>query len=202
MYAGHDPDKKELVLKGLGAKRRNITPFTRETFQTTLKLLCEKGSVQQAFQYVVERFNLLVNSIHQIPLDEFALTCAIKHLKDYKGTPSIGFRVNQKLEHPLSPGDRIEYVFYYDSTNPNHNTSKSALIDTAIPVALMRQNSNYIVDVNKMLEEHYRELRQYFATVSNTIQFDALYAEAQRKVREQRGCFDEVSQFDITFLNL
>ena len=194
MYAGHDPDKKELVLKGLGAKRRNITPFTRETFQTTLKL-CEKGNIQQAFQYVVERFG-------QIPVDEFALTCAIKHLKDYKGTPSIGFRVNQKLEHPLSPGDRIEYVFYYDSTNPKHNTAKSALIDTAIPVALMRQNPNYIVDVNKMLEEHYRELRQYFATVSNTIQFDALYAETQRKVREQRGCCDEVSQFDITFLNL
>jgi DNA polymerase elongation subunit (family B) len=203
MYAGFDPDpnRPELVFKGISAKRRNVTPFTRETLQTTLRLLCEKGDIQQAFQYVKGRFRELTHNLSQIPLRDFALTCSIKHISEYKGTPSIGFRVNQKLPHPMSPGDRIEYVHFYDPGNPEKKTKKSKAIETVLPLELMmQQKTNYVVDVARILEEHHRELRQYFASVSNSTEFDNLYADTQHTIRTQRGCQDV--GFEIVFLNL
>ena len=123
MYAGYDPSTDGLLIKGLSAKRRNIMPFVRKTFQQVLQLLCRHGDAEGALEYVRARFKYLLE-LRNANLEDFSITSSIKHKTEYKGTPSLGYRINQKLPHPLSPSERISYVYYYDKTNPKHNGSK------------------------------------------------------------------------------
>ena len=206
MYAGYDPDTKELLIKGLSAKRRNIMPFVRETFRRVLQLLCHHGDLEGAIAYVQKRFGSLLVTQGGANHKDFAITSSIKHHSEYKGTPPLGYRVNQKLPHPLGPGERISYVHYFDRTNPTHNGSNCKghwlpgnSFDTALPLELMH---NHSIDVYKVLEQHKRELRQYFNAVSlgHASQFESLYRETITTVKLDRGC-TTCKNYDITFLN-
>jgi DNA polymerase elongation subunit (family B) len=216
MYVGYDPKNKDLLIKGLSAKRRNIMPFVRGSLHRVLELLCREGDVQGAYDYVRTRFDTLLKlaktpwNTSGIVLEDFALTSAIKHVSEYKGTPSLGFRVNQKRQQPLGPGQRIFYVYYYDPTDPRHNASKrkgswmpGTSIDTVLPLNVMREQPDCFIDVLKVLEQHERELRQYFRAVSVNYakQFDVLYKETLRNIKECRGC-TTFRNFSVKFLNM
>ena len=205
MYVGYDPSTDDLLIKGLSAKRRNIMPFVRETFQHVLQLLCHYGNADGALTYVRRRFQYLLE-IRGTKLEDFAITSSIKHRLEYKGTPSLGYRVNQKLPWPLGPGERISYVYYYDMSDPKHNGSKrqgnwlpGSAIDTTLPLEMML---NHSIDVYKVLVQHERELRQYFRAVSvkHSNLFDRLYRETAMSIRVGRGC-SKFKNYDIKFLN-
>jgi DNA polymerase elongation subunit (family B) len=205
MYVGYDPSVDDLLIKGLSAKRRNIMPFVRETLQHVLQLLCRHGDAEGALSYVQARFWHLLGDGSRL-VQDFVITSSIKHHSEYKGTPSLGYRVNQKLPQPLGPGERISYVHYYDAMNPKHNGSKcqgnwlpGIAIDTVLPLALMH---NRMIDVYKVLEQHERELRQYFSAVSvgYANQFESLYRDASLSVKFRRGC-TQCKNYDIKFLN-
>ena len=98
------------------------------------------------------------------------------------------------------------YVHYYDRTDPKHNGSKRQgcwrpgnLIDTTLPLEMAQHHS---VDVFKVLEQHERELRQYFRSVSvgYANQFESVYRETVMTVKQDRGC-TECKNYNITFLN-
>ena len=207
MYAGYDPSTNDLLIKGLSAKRRNIMPFVRQTFQQVLQSLCHSGDVEGALAYVHRRFRSLLETQGGAIPEHFAITSSIKHISEYKGTPSLGYRVNQKLPHPLGPGERISYVHYYDRTNPKHNGSKhrgnwlpGSSIDTALPLEMIQHHS--IIDVYKVLEQHERELRQSFRAVSagHAKRFESLYRETTMAVKLDRGC-TTYKNYDIKFIN-
>jgi DNA polymerase elongation subunit (family B) len=215
MYVGFDPKEQDLLIKGLSAKRRNVMPFVRETLWQVLDLLCRKGDVDGAYEYVEKRFHFLLKVANQtwgstsVKLEQFALTSAIKHHSEYKGTPSLGYRVNQKLPQPLGPGQRVSYVYYYDGTNTKHNGSKrggnwlpGAAIDTVLPLEVMKEHPSACIDVLKVFNQHERELRQYFRAVSvkHSKAFDCLYMDALRSVNMERGC-STFRNYDIKFLN-
>ena len=216
MYAGFDPVHNEMIVKGLSAKRRNIMPYTRETFSRVLELLCREGDIAGAYEYVVNRFQQLSDmsekpwSAWTVPVEKFAVTSAIKHASEYKATPSLGFRVNQKLEHPLGPGERISFVYYYEKSNLKHNGSKQrghwrpgTNVDTAIPLESMKANSNLVVDVDRVLMQHHHELEQYFGAVSrkHANLFTVLFKKTSQSIRQKRGC-TIFKNYSIMFLNL
>jgi hypothetical protein len=197
-------------------KKEKYYAICRGSLHRVLELLCREGDVQGAYDYVRTRFDTLLKlaktpwNTSGIVLEDFALTSAIKHVSEYKGTPSLGFRVNQKRQQPLGPGQRIFYVYYYDPTDPRHNASKrkgswmpGASIDTVLPLNVMREQPDCFIDVLKVLEQHERELRQYFRAVSVNYakQFDVLYKETLRNIKECRGC-TTFRNFSVKFLNM
>ena len=58
------------------------------------------------------------------------------------------------------------------------------------------------VDIYKVLEQHKRELRQYFRAVSidHANEFESFYKETLLSVKWERGCTDR-KNYDIKFLN-
>ena len=97
-------------------------------------------------------------------------------------------------------------MHYYDALDPKHNASKrqgnwspGAAIDTVLPIELM---GNHNIDIYKVLEQHERELRQYFRAVSarHANLFDCLYREIASGIRIGRGC-SNFKNYGIKFLN-
>ena len=207
MYAGFDPSADDLLIKGLSAKRRGVMPFVRQTLQNVLQLLCCSGDIEAAIKYVATRFTFLLELKECQNLEDFTITSAIKHFSEYKATPSLGYRVNQKLPQPLGPGERIRYTYYFDKTDPKHNSSKKkgkwmpgTAIDTALPIDLMVKKR---IDVYRVLQQHEKELLKYFRTVSvhHASRFEKLYLEAIMAVKTDRGC-SSCKNYHIVFLNL
>jgi hypothetical protein len=185
-------------------------PFVRKTLRGVLDIIRTKCSTEGALQYVRSRFELLL-SIAKTPLDEvrlkledFVITSKIKHRLDYNKNKNptytfpIGYRANQMLDNPLGPGERISFLYYYDKNNKKHNGSKrpdtnwtapSNNNDIVVPLGLMKERA-YRIDVMKVLEQHYNELRQYFAAMSikDRNDFDRLFRETTAIIKRQRGC--------------
>ena len=217
MYVGCDPRTGTLLIKGLAAKRRNFMPFVRESFKCVLELLC-RGEIEQAFSYVEQRFSTLVSmscvpwsEAHFPPLEDFAISSKVKHRSEYKGTPSLGYLVNQKLgAASLCAGSRISYVYYYDKSDRRHNGSKRSghwspgkTIDILLPVQIAQHRTNLVIDVYKVLDQHHKQLYMYFrgASYQYASRFERLYNEAISTVKKQRGC-KVCKNYDILFLHL
>ena len=204
MYAGYDPRTDQLLIKGLSAKRRDSMPWVRNTFQTVLELLCREGDIERAYSYVEERFKTLLKVMGKgweqtpIPLEDFALTSKIKHKSEYKDELRLplAYRVNQKAPQPLGPGERVSYIYYYDSEDEKHNGSKRSgtwlpgnNIDTVLPLEVMKERPGCEIDVLKVLTQHENELQQYFRAVSDQFaaKFKLLYESSREKIFKSRG---------------
>jgi hypothetical protein len=136
-----------------------------------------------------------------IPLEDFALTSKIKHKSEYKDELRLplGYRVNQKLGllgfDPLGPGERVSYIYYYDSEDEKHNGSKRSgwlpgnNIDTVLPLEVMKERPGCEIDVLKVLTQHENELQQYFRAVSDQFaaKFKLLYESSREKIFKSRG---------------
>ena len=215
MYVGYNPCTKTLLNKGVKAKRRNITPYARQTFTSVIDLLCRVGDAEAAYEYIKARFKFLEtiaarpwklteNGGVEVNIDEFAVSCAIKHSSEYKSTPSLGYRVNQKLPLPLGPAERISYLYYYDEKDHKHTTGKEiANIDKATPIEIMKQHEEWSIDAVKVLQEHQLELLQYFSVVSATLssRLDCLYNETLTRIKTKQGIIGSIRDCRVVFLN-
>jgi DNA polymerase elongation subunit (family B) len=213
-YMGHnpkpDPGEDSMLMKGLASKRRDTMPFVRKTLKGVLEMIRTNSSAESALQYVRSRFGLLLSIGGEplctvgLKLEDFVITSKIKHRLDYNTNKNaqytfpIGFRANQMLEHPLGPGERISFLYYYDKNNEKHNGSKRPDTnwtapnnnnDIVVPLGLMEERA-YRIDVMKVLEQHYNELRQYFSAISTMHRtgFDRLFKETISVIKRQRGC--------------
>ena len=214
MYAGWNPEKGEMLIKGLAAKRRDVTPYARETFQRVLSLLCKDGDVARAFDYVEGRFDELMSMNGKpwegLDLRQFCLTTAVKHLSEYKGTAPVGVRNNLKLPHPHVPGERISFLYYYDKTDPLHNRAKQKNrwiagnnVDITLPLQLAGQRPELSLDVLHVMKELVTSVEQYFAAVSapHMTRLRSLYDGSTRVVRLSRGDVGGKS-YSVEWLNM
>ena len=220
MYAGFDPVTKTIVMKGIAAKRRNFTPFARETFTTVLEFLCKNGNVDGALGYVKDRFSLILRIMdtpwpgiahYGIKLEDFSISSGVKHISEYKNTRSLplGYHMNQKLANPIVPGGRISFVHVYDKTNPLHNASKrkshwlpGAQLDTALPVGLVQQREELVIDMYSILKQHSTQLAMYFSAISHDYELTywRIYHETLKQVISNRG--GTYKTHEIRFLNM
>jgi DNA polymerase Pol2 len=218
-YMGYDPKpgpgEDSMLMKGLASKRRDTMPFARTTFKNVLDIIRLSGcsgsntAAKDALQYVRDRFQLLTQMDEKhldrlgLNLEDFVITSKIKHKSDYnknqnpKYTFPIGYRVNQMLENPLGPGERVSFVHYYDK-NQQNDTKRPNII----PLILMKNKKEYKVDALKVLEQHNNELRQYFVGISIKVrnEFDCLFRESMSEIKLNRG-MKNVKNYIIRELN-
>ena len=137
-YVGYlvTPQGIELKIKGIEAKRRNVSKFIKE-FQTTLiNKVLECKTVNGKTQWTQSKEDILswilneMKRIKTLPLIQVGFPCKLaRRIQDYNKSTPIFVRAIQNTQEILSDFDKgIGNLFYFVYVNPIGDTQRKTII--------------------------------------------------------------------------